>query len=158
MHGDKTQGQRERALARFEAGKVDTLVATDVAARGIDVDGISHVINFDPPEDREGYVHRTGRTGRAGRTGSAVTFVGGDQARDVGRIAHELRLHAEFERAGLVHAGRSHGRDDGSSGPRGGYGGGRNKRRPRSSTGTGSTTGSRRKVASARPGRRSGRR
>src|SRR4051812_25958679 len=65
MHGDKTQGQRERALASFEAGRVDTLVATDVAARGIDVSGISHVINFDPPEDREGYVHRTGRTGRA---------------------------------------------------------------------------------------------
>src|SRR3954451_3912249 len=109
MHGDKTQGQRERALARFESGKVDTLVATDVAARGIDVSGISHVINFDPPEDREGYVHRTGRTGRAGRTGHAVTFVGGEQAGDVGRIAHELRLHAEFERSGLVHAGRSHG-------------------------------------------------
>ena len=123
-------------------------MATDVAARGIDVSGISHVINFDPPEDREGYVHRTGRTGRAGSRGEAVTFVAGEQAGDVGRIAHELRLHAEFERAGLVHAGRAHGRQDGSSGPRGGYGGGRNKRRPRSPS----------KVASARPGRRSGRR
>jgi ATP-dependent RNA helicase RhlE len=182
MHGDKTQGQRERALASFEAGRVDTLVATDVAARGIDVSGISHVINFDPPEDREGYVHRTGRTGRAGATGHAVTFVGGEQAGDVGKIASELRLHEEFSQAGLGHAGRSHGRQEssgggggGGGGPRGGYGGGRNKRRPRSSSGSGSTAGSGRgsrhgggsggggggsaqKVASARPGRRSGRR
>ena len=101
MHGDKTQGQRERALAAFESGRIDTLVATDVAARGIDVGGISHVINFDAPEDRESYVHRIGRTGRAGRTGVGITFVGVEQARDVGRIAADLRLHAEFERAGL---------------------------------------------------------
>jgi ATP-dependent RNA helicase RhlE len=96
MHGDKSQGQRERALASFESYKVDTLVATDVAARGIDVDGISHVINFDPPADREGYVHRIGRTGRAGRSGVGVTFVGAEHARDVERIAAELRLDREF--------------------------------------------------------------
>jgi ATP-dependent RNA helicase RhlE len=96
MHGDKSQGQRERALASFESFKVDTLVATDVAARGIDVSGISHVINFDPPEDRDGYVHRIGRTARAGRSGVGVTFVGTEQARDVGRIAAELRLDREF--------------------------------------------------------------
>jgi ATP-dependent RNA helicase RhlE len=96
MHGDKSQGQRERALASFESFKVDTLVATDVAARGIDVDGISHVINFDPPADRDGYVHRVGRTGRAGRTGVGVTFVGTEHARDVERIAAELRLDREF--------------------------------------------------------------
>jgi superfamily II DNA/RNA helicase len=101
MHGDKSQRQRERALADFEAWRVDTLVATDVAARGIDVDGISHVINFDAPEDREGYVHRVGRTGRAGRTGTGVTFVGAEQARDVRRIASELRLEAEFDASGL---------------------------------------------------------
>ena len=101
MHGDKSQGQRERALASFESGRVDTLVATDVAARGIDVDGISHVINFDPPEDRDGYVHRVGRTGRAGRTGIGITFVGAEQAHDVGQIAGQLKLHAEFERSGL---------------------------------------------------------
>ena len=71
MHGNKSQRQRERALARFESGEIDTLVATDVAARGIDVDGISHVINFDPPADHDAYVHRVGRTGRAGRTASA---------------------------------------------------------------------------------------
>jgi ATP-dependent RNA helicase RhlE len=102
MHGDKSQSQRERALARFEAGKVDTLVATDVAARGIHVGGISHVINFDPPEDREGYVHRTGRTGRAGHTGRAITFVNADQAGDVGKIAAALDLHDEYESAGFT--------------------------------------------------------
>jgi superfamily II DNA/RNA helicase len=96
MHGDKSQGQRERALASFENFTVDTLVATDVAARGIDVDGISHVINFDPPADRDGYVHRVGRTARAGRSGVGVTFVGSEQARDVERIAAELRLEREF--------------------------------------------------------------
>src|SRR5215217_4119317 len=102
MHGDKSQSQRERALARFEAGKVDTLVATDVAARGIHVTGISHVINFDPPEDREGYVHRVGRTGRAGRTGVGITFVNADQAGDVGKIAAALDLHEEYQSAGFA--------------------------------------------------------
>jgi superfamily II DNA/RNA helicase len=102
MHGNKSQNQREKALAAFGAGRVDTLVATDVAARGIDVTGISHVINFDAPEDRESYVHRVGRTGRAGRTGVGITFVEAEQAKDVGKIAADLRLHAEFERAGLA--------------------------------------------------------
>jgi ATP-dependent RNA helicase RhlE len=99
MHGDKSQRQREKALAAFEAGHVDTLVATDVAARGIDVDGISHVINFDPPADREGYVHRVGRTGRAGRTGVGITFFGREHARDLEKIADQLRLKAEFRAA-----------------------------------------------------------
>ena len=75
MHGDKSQGQRERALANFEAGVVDTLVATDVAARGIDVAGITHVINYDIPATREDYVHRIGRTARAGASGVGVTLV-----------------------------------------------------------------------------------
>jgi superfamily II DNA/RNA helicase len=96
IHGDKSQNQRERALARFEAGKVDVLVATDVAARGIDVSGVSHVINFDAPEDHEGYVHRTGRTGRAGADGVAITFVLGDQERDMGKIADALGLEHGF--------------------------------------------------------------
>jgi superfamily II DNA/RNA helicase len=77
-------------------------VATDVAARGIDVSGVSHVINFDAPDDRESYVHRIGRTGRAGATGIGITFVEAEQARDVGKIAASLRLHSEFERAGLA--------------------------------------------------------
>ena len=103
MHGDKSQAQRMKALARFEAGKVDTLVATDVAARGIHVTGISHVINYDAPEDREGYVHRVGRTARAGRSGVGITFVNADQARDVGKIAASLDLHEEYEDAGFSH-------------------------------------------------------
>src|SRR6185295_18353695 len=105
MHGDKSQGQREKALRRFHDGRLAALVATDVAARGIDVDDVTQVINFDAPEDRETYVHRIGRTGRAGRTGVGVTFVMHDQARDVGKIAHELRLHAQFEESGLKGAG-----------------------------------------------------
>jgi ATP-dependent RNA helicase RhlE len=92
MHGNKSQRQREQALARFQSGKVDTLVATDVAARGIDISGISHVINFDPPADSDTYVHRTGRTGRAGAKGIGVTLVAPDQHRDVGQIAAKLGL------------------------------------------------------------------
>ncbi len=99
MHGDKSQSQRERALARFERGDVDTLVATDVAARGIDVADITHVINFDAPEDRDAYVHRVGRTGRAGRTGAGISFVLADQAKDMRRIARDLGLHREFDQS-----------------------------------------------------------
>jgi ATP-dependent RNA helicase RhlE len=101
MHGNKSQSQREKALARFGSGRVDTLVATDVAARGLDVDDITHVINFDVPDDRDGYVHRVGRTGRAGRTGVGVTFVGPEQASDVHKIASGLALNREFARSGL---------------------------------------------------------
>jgi superfamily II DNA/RNA helicase len=75
VHGDLGQGARERALRAFRLGKVDVLVATDVAARGLDVTGVTHVINYDCPEDSDTYVHRIGRTGRAGATGVAVTFV-----------------------------------------------------------------------------------
>ncbi|MGN9776189.1 DEAD/DEAH box helicase [Micromonospora sp. H33] len=78
VHGDLGQGARERALRAFRAGKIDTLVATDVAARGIDVSGVTHVINYDCPEDQDTYTHRIGRTGRAGATGVAVTFVDWD--------------------------------------------------------------------------------
>jgi len=97
MHGDKTQGQRERALRSFHAGHTDTLVATDVAARGIDVDDVTHVINFDAPADRDAYVHRVGRTARAGRSGVGITYVLDEQVRDVREIAHGLRLHREFD-------------------------------------------------------------
>ena len=102
MHGNKSQGQRERALAGFESGEVEALVATDVAARGLDVDDITHVINFDAPADRDGYIHRVGRTGRAGRTGIGVTFVVADQAPEVDRIARDLSLHAEFAETGFA--------------------------------------------------------
>ena len=93
MHGNKSQRQREQALARFESGEVDTLVATDVAARGIDVSGISHVINFDPPADGETDVHRIGlRTGRAGAKGIGITLVGPAEHHDVSRLASGLGL------------------------------------------------------------------
>ena len=100
MHGNKSQRQREQALARFQAGTVDTLVATDVAARGIDVTGISHVINFDPPADGETYVHRIGRTGRAGRKGLGITLVAADEHREVSQLAQQLGLDHGLSRAG----------------------------------------------------------
>jgi superfamily II DNA/RNA helicase len=109
MHGDKSQGQRERALANFEAGVVDTLVATDVAARGIDVAGITHVINYDIPATTEDYVHRIGRTARAGARGVGVTLVTGEQARELAGMVGPLGLHREIELGGLPSA-RSTGR------------------------------------------------
>ena len=75
VHGDLGQGQRERALRAFRTGKVDVLTATEVAARGLDVDDVTHVVNYECPDDEKTYVHRIGRTGRAGRTGIAITFV-----------------------------------------------------------------------------------
>jgi ATP-dependent RNA helicase RhlE len=126
MHGNKSQSQREKALARFGAGHVDTLVATDVAARGLDVDDITHVINFDAPEDRDGYVHRVGRTGRAGRTGVGVTFVGPEQAEDVHTIARGLSLQGEFAKTGFS---VNNGRGSTAGGGRRHNGSGRRRRR-----------------------------
>jgi superfamily II DNA/RNA helicase len=97
MHGDKSQGQRERALARFEKGEVDTLIATDVAARGIDVADVTHVINFDAPGDQDAYTHRIGRTGRAGNRGAGISFVLDDQVGEMRRIARDLGLSREFD-------------------------------------------------------------
>ena len=96
MHGNKSQRQREQALSRFESGTIDTLVATDVAARGIDVSGISHVINFDPPADSESYVHRIGRTGRAGAKGIGITLVAPTEHREVTKMAATLGLSHGF--------------------------------------------------------------
>ena len=95
MHGDMSQRARERALERFETGKVKTLVATDVAARGLDLDDITHVINYDPPAEHTSYVHRTGRTGRAGRSGSAITFVLPDQQAETSHVARPPRARRE---------------------------------------------------------------
>ena len=96
LHGNKSQRQREQALARFQSGAVDTLVATDVAARGIDIREISHVINFDPPADGETYVHRIGRTGRAGARGVGITLVSPAEHGDVKRLAGTLGLDHAF--------------------------------------------------------------
>jgi ATP-dependent RNA helicase DeaD/ATP-dependent RNA helicase RhlE len=101
LHGDLTQGARQRALGDFERGKVNVLIATDVAARGLDLDDITHVINYDPPDDDKSYVHRVGRTARAGRSGTGVTFVLPDQEHDVSRMADRLSLRDEFEASGM---------------------------------------------------------
>jgi superfamily II DNA/RNA helicase len=106
LHGDMSQSQRERTLGRFRSGAVKTLVATDVAARGLDLTAITHVINFDPPEDDNGYIHRVGRTGRAGRGGTGITLVLPEQQADVGRVAALLGHAEQFEREGM-RAGRA---------------------------------------------------
>ena len=95
LHGDLNQGAREQALRAFRNGKVDVLVATDVAARGIDVDDVTHVINYQCPEDEKIYVHRIGRTGRAGNSGTAVTFVDWDDVPRWRIIAKALGLPIE---------------------------------------------------------------
>ena len=95
LHGDLGQGSREQALRAFRKGKVDVLVATDVAARGIDVDDVTHVINYQCPEDEKIYVHRIGRTGRAGHSGTAVTFVDWDDIPRWRLIAKALGLPME---------------------------------------------------------------
>ena len=113
MHGDMDQRARERALAQFEAGKVSTLVATDVAARGLDLDNITHVINFDPPADSTGYTHRVGRTARAGRDGTGITLVLPEQQAEVSHVARGSASTEQFEQQGmrvapkrLVYSGR----------------------------------------------------
>jgi superfamily II DNA/RNA helicase len=125
MHGDKSQRQRENALARFERGDVLTLVATDVAARGIDVPDVVRVINYDAPEDRAAYVHRIGRTGRAGRTGTGISFVLAEEVGDMRKIAKALGLQFGSE-GGRTESGSPMPREDrgekrqGSSRPNGG--------------------------------------
>jgi ATP-dependent RNA helicase RhlE len=101
LHGDLSQGQRERALRRFESGQATTLVATDVAARGLDLVDITHVINFDPPAEHSGYLHRVGRTGRAGRSGVGVTFVLPEQQEDVSRVARLAGHTEQFASGGM---------------------------------------------------------
>jgi len=92
IHGDLTQAKREKVLSDFREGKVSILIATDVAARGLDIDGVTHVINFDIPEDPEVYIHRIGRTGRAGKEGMAITFI----------TAREMHLLKKIEEFGIV--------------------------------------------------------
>ena len=137
IHGNKSQNQRERVLADFRVGKLRTLIATDIAARGIDVDGVSHVVNYDLPNIPESYVHRIGRTARAGATGVAISFCDHEERaylRDIERLirmaipatdrrtgkppAHPAPQQAEARHGGRPHRGnrqRSHG---------GGHGGG----------------------------------
>ena len=125
LHGDMSQPQRTRSLKNFENGRVDTLVATDVAARGLDVDDITHVINFDPPADAVGYTHRVGRTGRAGRSGTGITLVLPDEREDITKLADAASLGTELDLAGL----RQHKVMPSRNGGRRG-GGGARRRRP----------------------------
>jgi len=86
IHGDKSQGQRQNALARFKSGESKVLIATDIAARGIDIAGLSHVFNYDMPMEPEAYVHRIGRTGRAGRDGKAISFCCIDETKQLDQV------------------------------------------------------------------------
>jgi ATP-dependent RNA helicase RhlE len=125
IHGNKSQNQRERVLKDFRAGRVRTLVATDIAARGIDVDGISHVINYDLPNIAESYVHRIGRTARAGATGAAISFCDAEEAaflRDIEKLIR-MAIPATDRRGGrpvrspsathAKHAGSGHAKENG---------------------------------------------
>jgi superfamily II DNA/RNA helicase len=129
LHGDMQQGQRNRALQRLREGRTKVLVATDVAARGIDVATISHVINFDLPRQAEDYVHRIGRTGRAGRTGIAVSFAGmreGGLVKNIERYTgNRIEVHTlpGLEPTQKPASGRpAAGRPRSNNGPRGGFG------------------------------------
>jgi len=142
IHSNRSLGQRREAMDGFRSGKYRILVATDIAARGIDVSNIELVINFDMPEDPEDYVHRIGRTGRGGQTGKAITFVSPDQRGKVKSIERLTRTTLELSRApqlappraAVVVDSGSHFRAPRSHRPaRSGYGSQRDKRRPQSS-------------------------
>ncbi len=92
IHGDLRQGQREKALADFAAGRLPALVATDVAARGLDIEGVDLVVHYDPPEDHKAYLHRSGRTARAGERGIVVTLVLWDEELAVERLQRRVGL------------------------------------------------------------------
>ena len=145
IHGNKSQPQRERTLEAFKKGKLRVLVATDIAARGIDVDGVSHVVNFELPHVPESYVHRIGRTARAGKDGTAVSFVAGDEMkllRDIEKVTRQkipaidrrndkqlAALDASIMSAGVAKKATMPEREGGerNEGGRGGRGGGRNR-------------------------------
>jgi len=141
IHGNKSQNQRERVLADFRSGKLRTLIATDIAARGIDVDGVSHVFNYDLPNIPESYVHRIGRTARAGAEGVAISFCDHEEApflRDIERLIRMAipstnrrsggRAHVPApQQAEARHGGRPHHRGNNQRGHGGGHNGGHNR-------------------------------
>jgi ATP-dependent RNA helicase RhlE len=143
IHGNKSQGQRERALKAFRDGDIKTLIATDVAARGIDIPAVSHVYNYDLPEVPDAYVHRIGRTARAGRDGIAIAFCAPDEARllrDIERLMNIDITVASGEAPTSMNASprRANGNRNGGGQGRGGEGrgeqnrtGNRQERRPR---------------------------
>jgi ATP-dependent RNA helicase DeaD len=107
LHGGKSQSQRDKTLATFVAGRTHVLVATNVAARGLDIPNVSHVFNYDLPEDTETYVHRIGRTARAGKDGVAITLVSGEEAKDFGKIQRSLPVKANERRLPVSSSGRA---------------------------------------------------
>jgi len=161
IHGNKSQNARNRALNGFRSGDIQVLVATDIAARGLDVDGVSHVFNFDLPNESETYVHRIGRTARAGRDGVAIAFCDESEAeylRDIERlIGEEIRVDEDHEwhfpqaAAGVPQQQSNANNNGGGSG-----GGGNKKKRRRRSRGGGSRRGGSRQGGS-RGGQRGGR-
>ena len=138
IHGDKSQGARERVLAGFKSGEARVLVASDIVSRGIDIEDISHVVNFDVPHEPEAYVHRIGRTGRAGAAGMAITFCDREERDDLRQIEKLLgrpipvvsghRWHSTAP-ASAPGAAPRHGGGHAATGPRGQYGRSNNRRR-----------------------------
>ncbi|RKU44190.1 ATP-dependent RNA helicase dbp2, variant 2 [Coniochaeta pulveracea] len=133
IHGDKAQNERDWVLDQFKTGKSPIMVATDVASRGIDVRNITHVLNYDYPNNSEDYIHRIGRTGRAGQTGTAITFFTTDnakQARDLVNVLREAKQYIDPKLEEMVRYGGhgGGGRWGGGGRGRGGYGGGRRGR------------------------------
>jgi ATP-dependent RNA helicase RhlE len=104
IHGNRTQSQRNRALKGFQQGEFRVLVATDVAARGIHVEGIAHVVNFDLPQVPEDFIHRVGRTGRAGARGTATTFGTKSERGDIKKIERALNIRLTYQHANVAHA------------------------------------------------------
>jgi ATP-dependent RNA helicase DeaD len=98
LHGDISQAQREKILGKFKKRQANILVATDVAARGIDVDNLTHVINYSLPQDSDSYVHRIGRTGRAGRQGTAITFISPSEMRQFGFLKRDIKVDIKLEK------------------------------------------------------------
>jgi ATP-dependent RNA helicase RhlE len=133
IHGNKSQGARVRALEGFREGHVRALVATDIAARGIDVDGITHVVNFDLPNIPESYVHRIGRTARAGASGKAISFCDSGEReylRDIEKlirktlpVAGRVGVHPDAATDGSERHRRGHGHGHGHGGHKRGHGG-----------------------------------
>jgi ATP-dependent RNA helicase RhlE len=123
IHGNKSQNARQKALNAFKAGNVRVLVATDIAARGIDVDGITHVINFDLPMEPESYVHRIGRTARASAEGSAVSFCDSEEISQLRAIEREIRQPVPVDENHPFHVEGLSGRSSGGGQGRGGNGG-----------------------------------
>ncbi|HBZ43590.1 MAG TPA: DEAD/DEAH box helicase [Maritimibacter sp.] len=150
IHGNKSQGQRDRALKAFKDGKASVLVATDVAARGIDIPSVTHVFNFDLPEVPENYVHRIGRTARAGADGDAISFVTGEEIGLLRQIQKVMKIEIPVlagdrpEEVDPPKRGGGGGRGRGRGGPRGGSGGrgqGNGQGKPKAAQGQGKPGG-----------------